>query len=151
MTWQKSSKLSLFCVLTSRNWASVSEKNGLGSWKIMENREPEQKAMPRRQFLTLRHGPQNHTPRRESSSIQRQAHHSHAQAPCPNAQACLPSDLSLQNEDKVMPRRHASTPRCGKLSHPANPAPRPRPSVLHQCPSVGRQTKSRSQSSMTHA
>ncbi|MED6110624.1 hypothetical protein PIB30_044757, partial [Stylosanthes scabra] len=30
----------------------------------------------------------------------------------------------------------------GKLSSPANPAPRPRPGVLHQRPSVGLQTKS---------
>ncbi|MED6114455.1 hypothetical protein PIB30_080361 [Stylosanthes scabra] len=39
----------------------------------------------------------------------------------------------------------------GNFPSPANPAPKPRPGMLHQRPSVGLQTKSRSQSSMTHA
>ncbi|MED6124728.1 hypothetical protein PIB30_061655 [Stylosanthes scabra] len=36
-----------------------------------------------------------------------------------------------------MPRRHTSTPRRGKLSSSTKLAPRPRPGVLHQHPSVG--------------
>ncbi|MED6127516.1 hypothetical protein PIB30_088751 [Stylosanthes scabra] len=89
---------------------------------------PAYKATPRRQ---------NHTPRHESSSVQGQNHHSHVQGPVPTPRHAFHQSSASRMKIKATTRCHTSTARRGKLSSSAKLAPRPRPGVLHQRPSVG--------------
>ncbi|MED6214056.1 hypothetical protein PIB30_099283, partial [Stylosanthes scabra] len=105
----------------------------------MENKEPEHKAMPRRQFHTSRHGSPSlntiATLRRHVPMPMRASH----------------QDPTSRTKTRPRPGAMHLCLGMGSFPSPANPAPRPRPGVLHQRPSVGFQAKSRNQSSMTHA
>ncbi|MED6176614.1 hypothetical protein PIB30_089896 [Stylosanthes scabra] len=104
----------------------------------MENREPEQNHTPRRQLATPRHGSSCPNTWKLCPSVPLAT--TNSSKPCLGALSqCLGVLLikAQPHEDQGTPRRHTSTPRHGKLSSSTKLAPRPRPGVLHQRPSVG--------------